>query len=116
MNNRPHSYSVRFGPNSAVFERPGSSSAVVATILGRTESSGRERVYLDRLIGGPEAEVEGWTCEGAVTSILDRIRPDSDSVRAVAGESGDGHREVAHQTGFIPVETTPRFPGGSTGG
>lgn len=63
-------YQVRFGPSTAIFERAGSSVAIVAEVLGREVRDGHELVYLDRLIHDPSTSVTGWDCHGAITTIL----------------------------------------------
>lgn len=67
---------VRLGEGVVTIKRPNQSRLVTANILGRETTSGREHVYLDRVVHRVhESEFEGWTVSGAVSTILVRTLP-----------------------------------------
>lgn len=66
---------VSIGDGAVSIKRSGRTSVIVAKILGMDlDSTGKpETIWLDRLVHSPEeSEFEGWSVEGAITSILRR--------------------------------------------
>lgn len=66
---------VLVGDGQVVIRRQTSSQVTLANILGVEE--GGDRIYLDRLVHAAwEQEVGGWSCRGAVSTILERGKRD----------------------------------------
>lgn len=64
---------VTLGDGVATFKRSGSSSVVVANILGKEVGDKQEAFYLDRLVHKPhESQFGEFTVTGAISSILTR--------------------------------------------
>ena len=67
--------SVSFGGTSAVIRRDGSSSVILAEVLGKEVTDGVERVYLDRLVHGRFEDWKEFSASGAISTILTRPAP-----------------------------------------
>lgn len=70
-----HRMSVTFGGTAAVIRRDGSSSVVLAEVLGKEETEGVERIYLDRLVHDRFEDWKEFSASGAVSTILTRTVP-----------------------------------------
>ena len=63
---------VSMGDDEVSFKRPGQSTVVVATVLGRRNSGGMESVWLDRIVHEESESFDGWSASGAISTVLTR--------------------------------------------
>ena len=61
---------VTEGEGVVVLRREGERDVRTARVLGSRVQRGRRVLYLDRFVHQPADVFEGWTAEGAITTIL----------------------------------------------
>ena len=61
---------VSAGEEAVVFKRPGQSTVVVASVLGRSNKAGLETIWLDRLVHEESESFDGWSASGAISTVL----------------------------------------------
>lgn len=69
--------SITIGNEAVTLRRSGSSTRIVANILGSEKDAKGEatRIWLDRRVHRPGEEFDGWQASGAVVTILERQEP-----------------------------------------
>ena len=60
------------GEGVAVIRREGSTTPIVANILGREVGDQNETIYMDRLVHSAFEDWQDWTVDGAISTILTR--------------------------------------------
>jgi hypothetical protein len=63
---------LAIGDDTVTIKRQGTTTAVVANILGRQIDVQSETLWLDRMCHRPDELFEGWQATGAISTILHR--------------------------------------------